>query len=209
MGILVMAVACLLGVGSCLDADQPDRRTLCECSLPPRCGTACTSECGCCPTSGSHCSSEGILRSSARGDCYDLIPCSAPNRCVVGAYGAVCAESTNDCEAVRAAYEAPLASRLITTVRSGSGPLPPGTYPSYCPEACQVSEGHCAQGLGTCWLLSYGPDQELDRLANLYRELDCPPFGTCNCPAKPSASCQYDSSRATASYSGPLTCMVE
>jgi hypothetical protein len=149
------------------------------------------------------------MTGSANGDCYDVIPCSGPNRCVMGAHGAVCAESANDCEDVRVAYEAPLQSQLTTVVRSGDKPLPAGTYRSQCPEACKVSEGHCAQGLGTCWLLSSGPDPEQARLAALYQALGCAPVAPCECPPAPVAKCQYDSSGAAGSYRGPLTCTVE
>jgi hypothetical protein len=204
-----MMVACVVGAGSCLEPEHQDRPPQCECGLPPRCGQPCAGSCGCCPSFGTTCSVEGIRRGSPNADCYDVIPCSAPNRCVTSAHGAVCADSKADCDAVREAYEAPLQSSLTTTLRSGSGPLAAGTYPSYCPEACKVSPGHCAQGLDTCWFLSYGPDAELDRLANLYRDLGCPSLGACDCPPEPRVSCQYDSSGASGSYSGPLACTVE
>jgi hypothetical protein len=171
IAVLLAMAGVLVGGASCFDAGSDPPPTQCECGLTPRCGTPCVATCGCCPTFGSQCLPEGIMKGSANGDCYEVIPCSGPNRCVMGAHGAVCAESTNDCEDVRAAYEAPLQSQLTTVVRSGDKPLPAGTYGSYCPEACKVSEGHCAQGLGTCWLLSSGPDAEQGRLAALYQAL--------------------------------------
>jgi len=182
----------------------------CECGAPPRCGTACTASCGCCPVGASECSSAGIILKNANLNCYDVIPCSGLDRCVVGSNGPVCAESKSDCETVRAAYEAWLRSLPMATVRSGSGLLDAGTYPDIqCPEACKVTEGNCAQGLDTCWFLSYGPDPERDRLANLYQALACPALGPCNCPPAPIASCQYDSSQSMGSFRGPLTCTVE
>jgi hypothetical protein len=73
-----------------------------------------------------------------------------------------------------------------------------------------VSEGHCARGLDTCWLISTGPDPELDRLAGLYQALGCPALGACDCPPAPVATCAPDSSRAGSyGYPGPLTCTVK
>ncbi len=195
-----------LALASCWGPGEGGTR--CECGDTPMCGNACTAECGCCPRFASTCLPNGI--SVGRGSCYEFVPCSGPDRCVVGKNGPVCAESTSDCEAVRADYEARLTSPLAAVVRAGAGPLAPGPYRNVmCPETCRVSAGHCAQGLATCWLLSYETNPELDRIANLYQALGCPALGPCSCPPAPIASCQFDASGAAGGYSGPLTCMVE
>jgi hypothetical protein len=207
---LALFVFCLaLLLGSCASEGVS---LLCGCGAPPRCGATCNSTCGCCdvgPPGPYDCTTDGIVVNSTQ-NCYDVVPCSGPNRCVFGSAGPVCAESASDCNAVRTAYEAQLRWSMMETVRSDAGPLDAGTYPNVqCPEACRVSAGNCAQGLDTCWFLSYGPDAERDRLANLYQELGCPALGPCNCPPAPVASCQYDASRSQGDYGGPLTCTVE
>jgi hypothetical protein len=183
----------------------------CECGAAPRCGDSCKSTCGCCSIGPAMCVPEGIMRTDQARNCYyDVMPCSAPGRCVVGSMGPVCAESAGDCETVRSAYEAELQRTQMITVRTGQAPLPSGPYRSTsCPEACQASAGHCAQGLDTCWFLSFGPDDELGRLATLYQALRCPALGPCVCPPAPVATCEYDSSGAAGAFRGPLTCMVE
>lgn len=181
----------------------------CECGVAPRCGQSCTASCGCCGVGQSACSPEGIIRADLSRNCYDLVPCSTLNRCVAAIDGPTCAESAKDCEAVRSAYEVELQRGHPMIARTGSEPFAAGFYPKIqCPESCKVSQGHCAQGLDTCWLVSYGPDPELDRLATLYEALGCPPLGVCNCPRAPEASCQFDSSGAAGAYRGPLTCMI-
>lgn len=183
----------------------------CECGAPPRCGSGCSSRCGCCGVGPSTCSTEGIVRTDLTRNCYEaVVPCSGPDRCVIGSDGPMCAESKSDCETVRAAYQARLerSGRATTTVRTGSA-LAAGLYRDIqCPQYCIVSPGHCAQGLDTCWFLSYGPDPELDRLAALYQELGCPSLGPCICSPAPDASCQDDSAGAAGSYQGPLICTV-
>jgi hypothetical protein len=180
----------------------------CGCGQPPICGSSCQSECGCCSAFGATCSEQGIL--IGHGSCYEFVPCSAPNRCVFGENGPICAESTNECEAVRLTYESYLHTPSMGIVRSGSEPLAAGVYESIqCPDRCQVSEGHCAQGLDTCWFLAYRPTPELDRLASLYQELGCPSLGQCDCPPAPIASCQPDPRGAMGDYAGPIRCTVE
>lgn len=126
----------------------------------------------------------------------------------MGMQGPMCAESTNDCGAVQATYEAQLQVGHPPTVRTGSEPLAAGLYPdTQCPYMCQVSPGHCAQGLDTCWFI-YPPSPELDRLATLYESLGCPPLGPCTCPPAPDVTCEFDSSKASGDYRGPLTCTV-
>src|SRR5689334_9197874 len=78
----------------------------CECGAAPRCGEPCTASCGCCSIYGSSCSPQGIVRANPTGTCYDVLPCSSPDRCVDAAGGPVCVESASDCDAVRSAYEA-------------------------------------------------------------------------------------------------------
>src|SRR4051812_22609584 len=167
----------------------------CECGAPPQCREGCHAQCGCCGVGPSTCVPAGILRTNQAANCYeDVVPCSAPGHCVLGSTGPICAESTADCAAVRAAYDARLQWTHVITLRTDSAPLPAGPYQNtLCPEACRVSAGHCAQGLDTCWFLSFGTDEELDRLANLYQALGCPALGPCACPPAPVASCQYDS----------------
>jgi hypothetical protein len=184
--------------------------TTCECGAPPRCGETCTAACGCCSVGPPSCSQDGIVRSNPSADCYDLIPCSAPDRCVDALAGPVCAESAIDCEAVRSAYEAHLQRSSATTLRTGEDPLAAGSYRNIqCPESCKVSAGHCAQGLDTCWFISYGPDLELDRIAALYESLACPAMGLCRCPPAPEANCQFESTGASGASRGPLTCMIQ
>lgn len=194
--------------GSC-GSPAEDGAQRCECAAPPPCGQQCTSKCGCCGIGSSQCAAGGII--VGRLTCYDFVPCSGPDRCVVGNNGPVCAESSGDCADVRSAYEDRLRYSLL--IRSGSPALASGPYNDIqCPNACTVSAGHCAQGLDTCWILPLyfsGPDTELDRLANLYQSLGCPTLGACNCPPAPSTSCQFDTSKAQGSERGPLTCMVE
>lgn len=205
-GVLTLVGCIALALASC---GQPaDGVARCECGAAPRCGEACTARCGCCPEYGSTCSANGII--VGKGSCYETIPCSGPGRCVVGNDGPVCAESTNNCEAVRTAYESGL--RFSLAVRAKSAPLAPGAYSTVeCPEACHVSQGHCAQGLDTCWLLPYygTSDSELDRIANLYAALGCPALAACDCPPAPITSCQFPSDGATGTSGRALTCMVE
>jgi hypothetical protein len=207
-------VAGLAGLGAVLawsPVSCERSATRCECGAPPRCGEVCQAACGCCRVGPSSCAPEGIVRTDQSLNCYaELIPCSAMNRCVPAIGGPMCAESVDDCEAVRAAYEAHLHSAGPTTLRTGSGPLPTGLYRNLqCPDGCRVSAGHCAQGLDTCWFLSYGPDPELDRLAALYETLGCPTLGPCSCPPAPEATCQFDNSGAAGAHRGPLTCTVQ
>ncbi len=108
-----------LALASCWGPGEGGTR--CECGDTPMCGNACTAECGCCPRFASTCLPNGI--SVGRGSCYEFVPCSGPDRCVVGKNGPVCAESTSDCEAVRTDYEARLTSPLAAVVRAGAGPL--------------------------------------------------------------------------------------
>ena len=190
---------------------EGETSTPCECGAAPRCGETCKAACGCCRVGPSFCSPEGIVRTDERMDCYyDVIPCSAANRCVNALSAPICAESVDDCEAVRSAYETRLRWTRATTLRTGSGPLAAGRYRSIqCPESCKVFAGHCAHGLDTCWFLSYEPDAELDRLAALYETLGCSPLGPCSCPPAPEATCEFDSSGAAGAYRGPLTCAIE
>lgn len=152
------------------------------------------------------------MRSDLSRNCYELIPCSAPNLCVEAADGPTCAEPTDSlaaCDAVRSAYDLLLQRIHPVIVRAGAGPLAAGAYQSsQCPEACKVSAGHCAQGLDTCWFVSSGPDPELDRLAALHQSLGCPALSPCLCPPAPEAICQVDGSGAAGAFRGPLTCMV-
>ena len=91
----------------------------CGCGAPPRCGQVCTAKCGCCPIFSSSCAPQGII--VGQGSCYDLTPCSGPDRCVWGKQGPVCAESNRNCDDVRVAYEDGLKYSL--TVRSGAPAL--------------------------------------------------------------------------------------
>lgn len=193
---------------SCTGDGSQERRPLCECGIPPVCGEDCKATCGC-SVGQSSCAPEGIMRSDFDRNCYQLIPCSAPNRCVEVAQGPTCAESAAAWGAVRSAYDVRLQWSRPLMLRSGSGALAAGSYPHVqCPEACKVSQGHCAQGLDSCWFVSSGPDAELDRLAALYASLGCPPITSCSCPPAPEASYQIDSSGAAGAFGGPLTCMI-
>jgi hypothetical protein len=196
----------VLTFASCWQGDPASER--CELGVTPPCGQMCRGKCGCHRMDYSSCAPDGIL--VGRGECYDFTPCSGPDRCVMGSQGASCAESNADCGDVHVAYETGLGYSL--TVRSGAPALAIGPKRDiHCPEACTVLQGHCAQGLDTCWLLPKyfaGPETELDRLADLYQSLGCPSLGRCECPPSPLTSCQFDASLAKGMYRGPLTCMV-
>jgi hypothetical protein len=63
--------------------------------------------------------------------------------------------------------------------------------------------------LDTCWFI-YPSSPELDQLAALYESLGCPALGDCTtCPPAPDVSCEFDSSKASGRYRGPLTCTVK
>lgn len=178
----------------------------------PKCGEQCTSTCGCdYATSGPACSDEGVVDGNANHTCYQLVTaCSQPGRCLNGPNGPACMESKADCDTVRAAYENQLAG-YAAIVRSGDGPLAPGSYSDVqCAASCKVYSGHCAQGLDTCWLLPKylaSSNPELDRLADLYQTLGCPALGHCDCPPAPVAVCKYG--ERLGSDPAPLTCIVQ
>jgi len=122
------------------------------------------------------------------GGCFDLIPCPDRDSCFLkDNLEAVCAESINDCDGVRQAYDNEIALSPITTARSGSSALIPGVYAPPCiPNDCEIVPGHCAAGLDTCWFVGK-PSAELERLASLYTRLGCASSVECVCPEPPFA----------------------
>jgi hypothetical protein len=181
-----------------------------ECWAPPRCGEASPEPGRVCLKFATTCVETGII--IGRGQCYDFVPCSGPNRCVEIGASAICAESIDDCGTVRDAYEKYVKNTFhLAEVRSGSGPLAPGIYDrAGSPWECSVLQGHCAQGLDTCWLVgNEGALSSLDRYASLYQSLGCPSLGPCDCPAQPQVSWKPEPQPGTDAGAGPYRCFIE
>ena len=182
MGLLYNVVA--MSASSCFSQQS---NAECGCGATPMCGEVCQSSCGCCGCYGDFCTSVGIM--SCRGyGCYDILPCSSEDSCFLKEDGAgACAETIGDCDGVRQAYDMELAALRITTVRSGDSPLASGSYDPPCiPSDCEVVDGHCSEGLDTCWFIG-NPSSELERLASLYARLGCAQTTECNCPDPPTS----------------------
>lgn len=184
------------------------------CAQTPICPGACESTCGCCSCSRGwrECGSDGVYECT--GACRQLVQkCSTPDACINLKGGtAICAESADDCAAVKRAYAEAVASFSSTlrarTVEQGMPPLAATSYELYdthCrqPSGCEVQMGHCEDGLGgPCWYLAES-GQPLDHYAELYRRLGCATPTTCDCPsAAIDVSCQEDPAGARA------TCVV-
>jgi hypothetical protein len=156
------------------------------CGPVPICGEGCRSQCGCCRCAPGerYCDGETIFECKA--GCYGPVEtCATVEACVPSGHdsSAFCADSVDDCEAVRNVYESLLASLNVTPLPRDSASLEPGAYNPACAESdCAVQAGHCQSGLGPCWFLGR-VQPELDRLASLYASLGCPAVATCDCPS--------------------------
>jgi hypothetical protein len=164
------------GLASCSDgSDFPCP----ELGAPRVCGEVleCSSACG---LLAPRCDGTTILR--CNGDCFERVAnCKNRAACEAGKATGRCADSLDDCEAIRAAYAE--WSSGMTTVTSGSPSLAPGVYGFGCSldDDCRLLPGHCDAGLDTCWLLGR-PRPILDELAALFQELGCAATTTCDCP---------------------------
>lgn len=178
------------------------------CAAVPVCPGACEATCGCCSCSRGErqCRSGQIFECT--GSCRQLVEtCSTADACIqLDDLNAVCAETSADCDSVKKAYEAAVASFSSTqrerSVQPGMSALAPGSYPLYdtvCRETtgCEVQLGHCEDGLGgPCWYLAES-GEPLDRYAALYRQLGCATPTTCDCVAPDlDISCQDDQAPA-------------
>ena len=149
------------------------------------CGEECGNPCGggcalCFPEGEVSCAYGKVTR--CRRTCVEVLEvCSKADACAL----TTCAESVDDCDAVRDAYNAQLqivpSASIAAVVREGDGGLPPGEYGYGCPNDCSVVPGDCAVGLETCWLVGWRT-AEMDRLAALYERLGCSEKKECDCP---------------------------
>jgi hypothetical protein len=204
---LMIGTGCLRLLVSCDDLSKswPSElvnkpTTLCE--------IGCTSSSGClsCAEGSKRCDDGLTVRRCSAGCWEKAESCVPPGGCVVPPGGSArCADSLDDCAAIRDAYEEALRQADITIVRSGSPSLAAGAYNAACSDAdCVMDPGHCAAGLDTCWLLGR-PAPEIGRLASLHQALGCPPVLECNCPPAVVATCESGVNGAPAWQNGSIS----
>jgi len=201
--LVVTGLAVVLGCGlaTCFSENRANQSD-CFPRETPLCGEECANTCGggCreCLQGDTECRNGHVLRCGdgkapeanqvrTAYSCFSVADECADGTCV--APGAslnpnFCARSVNDCDAIRAAYEATIfpsqGGSVVAVVREGSG-LAPDAVAEGCPDDCAVVHGDCNAGLGTCWLVGWRTDT-MDFLADLYQRMGCPPVtSTCNC----------------------------
>ena len=171
-------------LGSCFSDGGGLESEECLPSPAPACDQPCQHACGCsAPTEA--CVGDHLV--APHGNCVAVRQVCRPGACIDDPNRLGDARCAANCQDVKLAYARARSEAGIYAAVSGHEPLGPGPYngSSSCePADCVVTPGHCNAGLDTCWYLG-PPIEKLERLAELYIELDCPADLTCDCPAPP------------------------